>query len=175
MSVPAPDNRSLLINWASYFANKAKQFVYSEGNDRMSAIGVWPLQFPIHADCSAFVTLLCWLSGIADPNGQNYDHEGYTGTLLSNNTHIAANQVLAGDIVVYGDAPGEHTAFVVSVHGNDILTVSHGGPTGASPCYCWVNTPSANPNHYPVDGREPQTFLRLHTAQVGTPHAIPVS
>jgi hypothetical protein len=33
-------------------------------------------------DCSESVTLLCRLSGLRDPNGNHYDGEGYTGTLL---------------------------------------------------------------------------------------------
>jgi hypothetical protein len=175
-----PDSRNLFISWGLYFENKINDFVYSEGADRMSAIGVWPIKFPVHTDCSGFITWLCWLAGMEDPNGQNYDHEGYTGTLLSNNTHITVDQVLPGDIVVYGDAPGEHTALIVQVtHGSkgiDILTLSHGGPTGQSPILCWVNNPvNVARDGHPTDGRMPQTFLRLKTAQVHTPHPVPAT
>lgn len=175
------DSRSTIVAWANYFAGKTSDFVYSEGPDRMSALGVWPLHFPIHADCSAFVTLCYWLAGAPDPNGgtaynaTGFGREGYTGTLLGHGTHIPASAVVAGDLVVYGATPGEHTAIVVLVQGNDILTVSHGGPTGQSPVYCWVNHPKANPHNYPVDGRTPQTFLRLPTATFGTQHTPPAA
>jgi hypothetical protein len=174
------DSRQMIIAWANYFAGKTNKFVYSEGNDRMSAIGQWPIAYPIHADCSAFVTLCYWLAGAGDPNGQGFDHEGYTGTLLGHGTHITVDQLQPGDAVVYGPGEGEHTALVVQVthgqHGTDILTVSHGGPTGQSPIYCWVNKPIAHPGlNYPVDGRQPQTFLRFTTAQIGTVHSIPVA
>ena len=82
------DSRPLLVAWANYFAGHTDKFVYSEGSDRMSAIGVWPIKYPIHADCSAFVTLLHWYAGCEDPNGTGFDHEGYTGTLLGHGTHI---------------------------------------------------------------------------------------
>jgi CHAP domain len=173
------DARQNIVAWAKYFAGKVDKFVYSEGNDRMSAIGQFPIKFPIHADCSAFVTLCYWLAGADDPNGQNYDHEGYTGTLLGHGLHINETQIQPGDAVVYGGGEGEHTALIVQVthgqHGTDILTVSHGGPTGQSPIYCWVNKPVNGPQgEHPVDGRQPQTLLRFVTAQVGTAHPIPV-
>jgi hypothetical protein len=175
------DSRSTIVEWANYFAGKVTDFVYSEAGNRMEALGKFPVTFPIDADCSAFVTLCYWLAGAADPNGgtayqgNNFGREGYTGTLLGHGTHIPAAGVIAGDLVVYGATPGEHTALVVQVIGNDILTVSHGGPTGESPTYCWVNTPATNLHNYPVDGREPQTFLRLPTATVNTLHAPPTA
>ena len=63
------DSRPNVVAWANYFAGKTSDFVYSEANDRMSSLGVFPLKFPIHADCSAFVTLCYWLAGASDPNG----------------------------------------------------------------------------------------------------------
>lgn len=168
------DSRPLLVAWANYFAGHTDKFVYSEGSDRMSAIGVWPIKYPIHADCSAFVTLLHWYAGCEDPNGTGFDHEGYTGTLLSHNPHVPEAKVQPGDLVVYGPGEGEHVAIIVLVNGPDLLTVSHGGPTGQSPIYCWVNKPiHGNPHNYPVDGRQPQTFLQTVTNQVRPPHAVP--
>jgi len=37
------DSRQMIVAWANYFAGKTNKFVYSEGNDRMSAIGQWPI------------------------------------------------------------------------------------------------------------------------------------
>jgi len=161
------------ITNANWFAqNKATHpFNYTEGPERMSAIGQWPVKYPVNCDCSAFVTFCAWLAGLGDPNGQKYDHEGYTGTLLSHNTHIPVDQVQAGDIVVYGPGTGWHTAIVVDVEHGDILTVSMGEQ--GDPSYVWVNAPKVLPSQgHPVDGREPQTFLRLNPAVVGTVHTL---
>ena len=133
------------------------------------------------SDCSAFVTWLYWISGALDPNGGSaytatyYGRQGYTGTLLTHGQHISANIAVPGDVVVYGAYPGQHTALIVQAQGLDILTVSHGGPTGQSPIYCWVNKPTHLPqNGYPVDGREPQTFLRFDTTAKYLVHTAPL-
>jgi len=180
----AVDTRSNQIAWAKWtVANKAKHvFEYSEGSNRMSAIGVWPLKFPITIDCSAYCTWLAWVSGAPDPNGLNFDHEGYTGTFLSHEEHIAlfaknakgvlVEEVIPGDYVVYGPGTGEHVAFIVEVHGEDILTVSMG--ENGDPSYVWVNAPKTVPSQgHPVDGRLPQTFLRPVTMSTGVVHTPP--
>lgn len=182
MTTPLPGN----VVWANWIvADRVKNphhWVYSEGSNRMNAIGQWPLKFPITIDCSATATLLCWLAGFEDPNGLKFDHEGYTGTLLSHEEHLAlwiknaqgikVEEVVPGDHVVYGPGTGLHIATIVEVNGNDILTVSMG--ENGDPSYCWVNTPSSNPHHYPVDGRTPQTYLRTNTKIVGKVHTPPV-
>ena len=170
---PAPpvkvvDTRANIVAWAKWaVANKA-HFNYTEGNKRMTSLNNYPPVFPMFADCSAFVTWLYWISGALDPNGGSaytatyYGREGYTGTLLTHGTHIAANTAVPGDVVVYGAYPGQHTALIVQAQGLDILTVSHGQQ--GDPSYVWVNKPTHLPqNGYPVDGRKPQTFLRFDT------------
>ena len=172
MTTPAQD----LVNWAHWFVNhdKSAQEVYTEGAKRMDEIGRWPLVFPINSDCSGFVTLVSWLAGIADPNGCGYNHTGYTGTLLAHNRHITIDQVQPGDLVVYGGGVGVHTAIVIEVHGHDIMTVSYGDNNGA--IYCWVNAPQLIPDKgVPVDGRTPQTFLRLNQARVRPAKPVPAA
>jgi len=158
-------------------------WIYSESSDRMNNIGQWPIKFPVTTDCSGSATLFCWLAGFGDPNGLKFDHEGYTGTLLSHEEHLAlfaknakgvlVEDVVPGDLVVYGPGTGWHVATIIEVHGKDILTVSHGEQ--GDPSYVWVNTPSANPHNYAVDGREPQTFLRVNKTVVGTAHTPPAA
>ena len=173
------DTRQNIVAWAKWgVANKA-HFNYTEGPQRMEALGTFPVKFPVFADCSAAVTLWYWLAGAADPNGgtayngTNYGREGYTGTLLGHGLKINLNQVQPGDVVVYGATPGEHTAIVVEVHGNDILTVSHGEQ--GDPSYVWVNAPKTAPARgFAIDGRMPQTFLRFTTAAVNPIHLPPL-
>lgn len=144
-------------------------WIYSEGSNRMNAIGVWPIKFPVTADCSASCTFWYWLTGRKDPNGLQFDHQGYTGTLLSHNQHIPIEKVQRNDLVVYGPGTGWHVAIVVEVHGKDILTVSFGQQ--GDPSYVWVNKPSIPSRGYAVDGRQPQTFLHPDNAIVRTMHA----
>jgi hypothetical protein len=181
MTTSVPQN----VLWAHWIVKdriaNPHHWVYSESNNRMNAIGQWPIKFPVTIDCSATATFLCWLSGFQDPNGLHYNHQGYTGTLLSHEQHIALfaknakgiqiEQVVPGDLVVYGPGTGTHVATIVEVHGRDILTVSMG--QNGDPSYCWVNTPSANPHHYGVDGRKPQTFLQVNKKVIGKVHTPP--
>ena len=68
MNTPQHQN---LVNWAHWAEANKSHFIYTEGAQRMEAIGQWPLKFPISCDCSGFVTLLCNLAGLPDPNGQD--------------------------------------------------------------------------------------------------------
>jgi len=150
------DTRTAIVAWAKWAVDNKKQFNYTEGSQRMSAIGVFPPKFPMFADCSAFVTWCYWVAGADDPNGQGYDHEGYTGTLLSHGTKIALADVQPGDVIVYGPGTGWHTALIVEA-GPDPLTISHGEQ--GDPSFVRVSS----------DGRQPQTYLRFHTGANGTP------
>ena len=96
------------------------------------------------------MTLCYWLAGADDPNGLGYDHEGYTGTLLSHGLEIPLAQVQPGDVIVYGPGTGWHTALVVQA-GSDPLTISHGQQ--GDPSLVRVSQ----------DGRQPQRYLRFHT------------
>ena len=159
------DVRSNIVGWAKYFAAHHQQFHYTEGGQRMEAINQNPIKWPVFADCSAFVTLCYNHAGAPDPNGQNYDGEGYTGTLLSHGTKIPLAQVQPGDVIVYGPGTGWHTALVVDVSGANAqnpLTISHGQE--GDPSYC----------HVSQDGRLPQTYLRFNTNQLNATSAHPV-
>lgn len=179
MTTPiAVDGRPVAVEWANFFVNDNKisrnKYIYTEGAQRMSEEAIWPLKYPFFADCSAFVTVCYSLAGMHDPNGQKYNHTGYTGTLLANGRHIDnINYVHPGDIVVYGTGTGSHAAIVVEVHakdgGRDILTASFGQQ--GDPSYCWVDRPTSVPSRgYGYDGRHPQTFLAFDPTVVRTQH-----
>jgi len=163
------DHRTAEVAWAHWAVANHAHFNYSEGSDRMAAIGVWPIKFPVNTDCSGSCTLYAWWAQGNDPNGLGFDHEGYTGTFLSHEEHVnllvtklkgvTTDNIEIGDYVVYGPGTGEHVAIIVEIHGEDILTVSHGAQGG--PGYCWVNEPKTVPSRgFPFDGRQPQTFLK---------------
>jgi len=151
-----------IVEWAKWaVANKA-HFNYTEGAQRMTAIGVFPPKFPMFADCSAFVTWCYWVAGAPDPNGLGYNHEGYTGTLLGHGTEIPLQLVEPGDVIVYGPSTGWHTALCIS-GGPDPLTISHGQQ--GDPSIVKVSQ----------DGRQPQRYLRFSTeGTLRTPQALEV-
>lgn len=109
-------------------------------------------KLPLTTDCSGFVTLCYKLAGAPDPNGLDYNGQGYTGTLLEHGRHIPLAEVEPGDVIVYGPGTGWHTAIIVEA-GKDPLTVSHGQES--EPAYVRVSQ----------DGRQPQTYLRFPTTK----------
>jgi cell wall-associated NlpC family hydrolase len=84
---------------------------------------------PLTTDCSGFVTLCYFLAGAPDPNGLEYDGQGYTGTLLDHLEAIDPGSARRGDVVVWGSYPGHHCAVVLET-GADPLLASHGAERG---------------------------------------------
>ena len=144
-----PDVRSQIVAWARWGVDNRNGFTYTEGPQRMSGVHK-PGQLPCWCDCSAFVTYCYSWAGAPDPNGQGYDGQGYTGTLLSHGTPVELGQLMPGDVVVYGSGTGDHTALIVDVS-PDPLTVSMGQQ--GDPSLVRVSQ----------DGRQPIRFLRFST------------
>lgn len=146
------DARNAIAAWARWGVRNASRFTYSQGPERMSAIGRRGV-VPVVADCSAAVTLWYNFAGAPDPNGLGYDREGYTGTLLSaeRGKMTDLSLVRPGDIIVYGPGTGWHTALVVESDGVNPLTVSMGRQ--GDPSFVYVNS----------DGREPQRYRTFPT------------
>ena len=147
------DARQAIVDWAKWGVAHRGSFAYTEGSNRMEAINTPPGTLPVSTDCSGAVTLWYKWAGAADPNGQGYDGEGYTGTLLGHGQEIPLSEVVPGDVVVYGPGTGWHTALIVE-GGNNPLTVSHGEQ--GDPSYVYVNQ----------DGRQPQRYLRFDTTAI---------
>jgi cell wall-associated NlpC family hydrolase len=96
-------------------------------------------QYPLYADCSAFVTWCLW-NGLSIPfgcrdtvNGAGW-RGGYTGTLLAHGKQVRHDyNIQRADIVIYGNGgTGEHTAIVVGRRKSDgkTMCVSHGSEGG---------------------------------------------
>jgi len=165
------DCRNDIVAWGHWAISNKHQFTYTEGATRMAEIGEAG-HLPVTCDCSAFVTLCYNWAGVhSDPNGQHYDHEGYTGTLLANGIEVPLHAVAPGDVVIYGAGTGEHAALIIENHnGRDIMTISMGQE--GDPSYVWVNAPVTVPDKgVGHDSRMPQRFLRFNTT--GTPHTPP--
>ncbi len=84
----------------------------------------------ISPDCSESVTMLCRMAGLADPNGNDYNGTGYTGTMLNHLKHYSsALSADVGALVVFGPGNGDHVCMVRN-HGKDPLLFSHGSERG---------------------------------------------
>lgn len=80
---------------------------------------------PVWNDCSEFATKAYKYAGAPDPNGNNYNGSGYTGTLATHGRY--ASRAQPGDLVLYGPAPTyEHVAIYI---GNGRV-ISHGSEPG---------------------------------------------
>lgn len=97
-----------------------------------------PRKLPMTTDCSGFATLAYKDAGAPDPNGLGYNGQGYTGTLLTHGEKIAwwdgklvvKRQPRAGDLIIFGEAPGHHVTVFLKVWRGAWLTVSHGQEIG---------------------------------------------
>lgn len=120
------DVRAQIVQWARWGPPNHDGFTYDEVRP-MPSINNKPGELPWTGDCSSWVTTCYKWAGCPDPNGEGYDGEGYTGTLLSRGKRLAVEAVLPGDVVVYGAGTGVHTAVIVEGGANP-LTSSMGRP-----------------------------------------------
>ena len=115
----------------------------------------------ITMDCSESVTLICHLAGLRDPNGLNYDGEGYTGTLLKYLPHYSdPARARTGALWVVGGGTGEHVCMVRHPDKDNPILFSHG--TEADPSYYPLSTMIAA---FPG---QPWTFLSIAWPGLGT-------
>ena len=155
------DARPAIVAWGAWGVKNNAHFTYTEGAQRMAEIG-HPGALPVTCDCSAWVTLCYNWAGADDPNGQGYNHTGYTGTLLAHGTHIPLAQVQPGDVVVYGAGTGVHAVLVYdTTNKSDPLCVSMGQQGDphfvhdsvlrglGAPTYLRFHTGTTRPVHYP--------------------------
>lgn len=147
------DPRKRIVYWAWHYKRLEPAVHYTMDARRDDWLTVKPLgKVPLWTDCSGWVTLLYRLASLPDPNGLEYTHLGYTGTLLSNAAKVGkiltVPEAKPGDLIVYGPGTGEHVAVVVKA-GIDPLTISHGQESGPNLVYV------------SQDGRMPQRVLRF--------------
>lgn len=74
-----------------------------------------PGTYPVVTDCSGFITLCFKAAGLPDPNGNGYNGEGYTGTLIAHATKIGNPE--PGCLLFFGSSPAA-TVHVVLYIGN---------------------------------------------------------
>lgn len=90
-----------------------------------------PRKLPLYTDCSGFATDCYHWAGAPDPNDNGFSGQGYTGTMLASCQHISKDEARAGDLIVYGNYPGEHVVILDQAGSvSDPYTISHGQEAG---------------------------------------------
>jgi hypothetical protein len=148
--------RQLMVNDCDWAIKHRSQISYAE--IRPIPVNLPALTVPFTTDCSGFVTLMAKWSGNPDPNGNDFDGQGYTGTMLNYLPHIPFSATGRGDLVVFGAFPGLHVAVLLA-----------GGSRESNPPVA-SHGHQGDPNRYPLDemiasfGTEsPVTYLRLRS------------
>lgn len=121
--------RQRIVDYARWGATNTYQIHYAQVRPMDHLTKVEAL--PWYTDCSEFVTTIYHWAGAPDPNGLGYNGYGWTGTMLDHGTSIPLFSARRGDVVIWGSAPGHHTA-VLTENGTsgDPLIVSHGSERG---------------------------------------------
>ena len=119
--------RDRIVGFARWGIENEPQIHYGQlrpidGLDRPQAL-------PLRTDCSGFVTVCYRWAGAVDPNGRDFDGQGYTGTMLQHCRQTARSAAQPADLVIWGAPPGHHVALVLEP-GPDPLLCSHGQENG---------------------------------------------
>jgi hypothetical protein len=122
------EHRQLMVNDCEWAIQHRAEISY--GQVRPIPVNLPEFYLPFTTDCSGFVTLMAKWSGNPDPNGNNFDGQGYTGTMLEHLPHIPFSRTWRGDLAVFGGYPGLHVVALLAggSHHADPTVASHGGP-----------------------------------------------
>lgn len=125
--------RQAIVDAAFYWYAHRAQIAYSQA--RPFQVGK-PLWVPSRLDCSGFFTDCHFAGGAPDPNGRDYDGQGYTGTLIDHGTRVdSIRDLRKGDGIFYGRSssrPGfpagspTHVAVYVGLIHDVPMVVSNG-------------------------------------------------
>lgn len=131
ISLPPLTKRDLVVRFGRWGIVHNGQIHYAEVRPIPRVLpGEYP-KLPLTTDCSGFVTMAYQYADCPDPNGLNYNGQGFTGTLLQHGKKVQKPR--PGDIVIYGGGTGNHAALVIAVNGttmSKIITASHGNESG---------------------------------------------
>lgn len=158
---PHYTKRQLIVRFCHWAVAHEPQIHYAEVRPIPQVKHLVLPKLPFTTDCSGFTTMAFQYAGAADPNGNNYNGEGYTGTLLGHLKHIPISLVKPGDVVIYGCKSiktGHHAAVVIAVHSAThagIVTVSHGSESGP------MEITVAEEAKYQPDGDSGVVFLEM--------------
>jgi cell wall-associated NlpC family hydrolase len=116
VSTPMDD----VIAEAYYGLSEAGRLVYTQHRPMPPDLESHLANFGV--DCSTFVTLCYKAGGLPDPNGQNYNGYGYTGTLWSGGMAVPSVNIEPGDLIFYGSMGG----MLLAIPGHVAISVGGG-------------------------------------------------
>ncbi len=138
--VPVKTDRQWIVQFAHWACAHEPQIHYAEIRPIPHVTPHVLPHLPFTTDCSGFSTMAYQYAGAPDPNGNHYDGQGYTGSLLQHahatGAVVPIGKVRPGDLVVYGcksNPNGHHVAIVTAVAAKTfagIQTASHGQEKG---------------------------------------------
>lgn len=133
---PTVDKRQKLLQYLHWGIANNAQIHYGEVRPITRVKPGQLPKLPWTTDCSGSGTTLCQAAGIPDPNGNNYNGSGFTGSLLAHLKHIPAGRLKIGDPVVFGChsyKAGHHVTWVTEIRSRKpegIICFSHGSERG---------------------------------------------
>lgn len=91
-----------------------------------------PQHLPVWEDCSGFFTKSAFAAGYpSDPNGLDWNGQGYTGTLSRNGKTVSISKCQPGDAAFYFPPwPYGHVVGILARKGTDVRVCSHGSEGG---------------------------------------------
>jgi hypothetical protein len=123
LTTPSDAIRQHIRSWGEWFVANRGSIVYQQ-------VRPYPRtpRLPIYTDCSGSAcAVLRWSGCPNDPNGRNWDGQGYTGTLYNRGTRVPLTAVLPGDMVFYGNQGGGVPSHVILVIGPGDRALNFGG------------------------------------------------
>lgn len=133
---PKLSQRQLIVQFCHWAIANTRSFHYAEIRPIPRVKKQTLPRLPVTADCSGFATMAYAFAGAKDPNGNGFDGEGFTGTLLRHLKRTTLAKLKPGDIGIFGckSVPaGHHAVVVTAVHARTYAGVecaSHGGENG---------------------------------------------
>jgi hypothetical protein len=120
--------RRAMVECCTWAIEHRSEITY--GQVRPIPVNLPKFYLPFTTDCSGFVTMMAKWSGNPDPNGSDFDGQGYTGTMLSHLPHVPLHQTVRGDLAVFGGYPGLHVVSFLDGgnHDSNPPVASLGGP-----------------------------------------------
>ena len=110
--------RARVVEAAEAALAKSRSFKYSRV--RPMAASLSDPEAYTRTDCSSFVTLCYKAAGAPDPNGQDYDGTGYTGTLVQQGRWVDDPE--PGDLVFYGETRERPVHVALFVGGGEAIS-----------------------------------------------------
>lgn len=128
-AAPKPTGRELVKSWMDWA-------LANEGSYHYRQIRPIPVKaaaarkLPVCTDCSGTATITAFVGHFPDPNGNDFNGYGFTGTIRAHAKRISLAAAEIGDYIVLGKGNGSHVVQVYKPHSTNPVVFSHGQENG---------------------------------------------